>query len=119
MTLSVVPAHESWELTGRFLSVSRTWSPTKSPTFAELRSRYRPDARYKCKESERFKCYTYDELIARDKVSLDLVWLRDESLEDTDNLPPPEVLVGEIAEDLQSALTEIQALAESLSAATE
>ena len=54
-------------------------------------------------------------MIARDKVSLDLFWLRDESLEDADNLPPPAVLAAEIAEDLQSALTEIQALTEALS----
>ena len=66
-------------------------------------------------ESERFKRYTYDELISRDKVSLDLFWLRDESLEDADNLPPPDILAAEIAEDLQSALTEIQALTEALS----
>ena len=80
---------------------------------------YRPEERHKRKESERFKRYTYDELIARDKVSLDLFWLRDESLEDTDNLPPPAVLAAEIAEDLESALAEIQALAESLAAASE
>ena len=77
---------------------------------------YRADARHKRKESERFKRYAYDELIARDKVSLDLFWLRDESLEDTDNLPPPDVLAAEIAEDLEAALAEIQALAESLAA---
>ena len=70
---------------------------------------YNPAARHQRQESERFKRYPYDELIARDKVSLDLFWLRDESLEDIDNLPTPAVLAAEIAEDLQSALTEIQA----------
>ena len=77
---------------------------------------YNPGNRHQRQESERFKRYTFDELIARDKVSLDLFWLRDESLEDIDNLPAPAVLAAEIAEDLQSALTEIQALAESLTA---
>ena len=38
-------------------------------------------------ETERFRRFTYDELVARDKASLDIFWLRDESLEDTDNLP--------------------------------
>ena len=80
---------------------------------------YNPAARHQRQESERFKRYPYDELIARDKVSLDLFWLRDESLEDIDNLPTPAVLAAEIAEDLQSALTEIQALAESLISADE
>ena len=42
-----------------------------------------------------------------------------ESLEDTDNLPPPVVLAVEIAEDPESALAEIQALAESLAATSE
>ena len=48
---------------------------------------------------------------------LDIFWLRDDSLTDTDDLPPPAVLAAEIAEDLQAALEEIQALAESLAAA--
>ena len=37
----------------------------------------------------RWRAYTYDELIARDKASLDIFWLRDETLADSDNLPPP------------------------------
>lgn len=55
-----------------------------------------------------------DELVARDKASLDLFWLRDESLEDTESLPPPGVIAAEIVEDLQAALDEFSALAESL-----
>ena len=77
---------------------------------------FNPANRHQRQEADRFKRYTYDELIARDKVSLDLFWLRDDSLEDIDNLPAPSVLAAEIAEDLQSALTEIQALSESLTA---
>ena len=64
--------------------------------------------------SERFKRFTYEELLARDKVSLDLVWLRDESLEDLENLPPPDVIAQEIVEDLEAALAEFSAVAESL-----
>ena len=75
---------------------------------------YNPTDRHQRDESERFKRYTHEDLIARDKASLDLFWLRDESLEDIDNLPSPAVLAAEIAEDLQSALTEIQALTEAL-----
>jgi type I restriction-modification system DNA methylase subunit len=63
---------------------------------------------------KRFKRFSYDELIQRDKVSLDLVWLRDDSLEDLDNLPPPEVIAQEIVEDLEAALTEFAAIAASL-----
>ncbi|MCQ3812201.1 MAG: type I restriction-modification system subunit M [Acidimicrobiia bacterium] len=89
-------------------------NPLTRPDLDDFVACYNPTNRHKRRESERFKRYTYDELIARDKVSLDLFWLRDESLEDIDNLPAPAVLAAEIAEDLQSALTEIQALAESL-----
>ena len=64
-------------------------------------------------ESERFQRFTYDELLACDKVSLDITWLRDESLEDMDNLPPPDVIAQEIVEDLEAALAEFAAIAES------
>jgi type I restriction enzyme M protein len=56
----------------------------------------------------RWRSYTYDEIVARDKVSLDLFWLRDDSLEDSANLPEPYVLAEEIAEDLRSALAQIE-----------
>jgi type I restriction enzyme M protein len=55
-----------------------------------------------------------DDLHARDKVSRDLTWLRDDSLEDMENLPPPEVIAREIVEDLEAALAEFAAIAESL-----
>src|SRR5436305_1658133 len=60
--------------------------------------------RFERKESERFRCFSFDELQKRDKLSLDITWPRDESLEDTDNLPDPAVLAAEIVEDLQAAL---------------
>jgi type I restriction enzyme M protein len=51
-----------------------------------------------------------DEILARDKVSLDLTWLRDESLEDSASLPEPHVLAQEIADDLQAALAQMQGI---------
>jgi type I restriction enzyme M protein len=75
---------------------------------------YKTGERHKRVESERWKCFPYEDLIARDKVSLDVFWLRDESLEDTDNLPAPGVIAAEIVEDLESALAEFSALAEAL-----
>ena len=65
-------------------------------------------------ESERFRSYAYDELTARDKTNLDITWLRDESLEDLDNLPAPEVIAREIVEDLTAALAEFEAVAAAL-----
>lgn len=63
---------------------------------------------------ERFKSFTYDELIARDKVNLDITWMKDPSLDDADSLLPPEVIAKEIVEDLQAALSEFAAIAEAL-----
>ncbi len=70
-------------------------------------------------ESKRFRSFGYDELVARDKANLDIIWLRDESLEDLDNLPAPEVIAREIAEDLSAALAEFEAVAVALEAAAQ
>jgi len=67
-------------------------------------------------ETECFTSFTYDEVIARDKANLDITWLRDESLEDLDNLPAPEVIAREIVEDLTAALVEFEAVATALEA---
>jgi type I restriction enzyme M protein len=75
---------------------------------------YNPKRRQNREETERFKAFSYEELVTRDKASLDIFWLRDESLEDTDNLPAPEVIAAEIVEDLQAALDQFGAIAETL-----
>ncbi len=59
----------------------------------------------------RWRVYAYDELIARDKASLDIFWLKDDSLADSDNLPPPEVIAQEIVEDLEAALEQFRLIA--------
>lgn len=53
---------------------------------------YHAENRHERTESERFKCFAYDDLIKRDKVNLDIFGLKDESLEDSANLPPPDVI---------------------------
>jgi len=64
----------------------------------------------------RWREYTYDEIVARDKANLDITWLRDESLEDGANLPDPDVLAAEIVEDLQASLEQFAAIAGDLRA---
>ena len=73
--------------------------------------RYRPGKRQHRKatwsESNldgRWREFDYEELIKRDKTNLDIFWLKDKSLEDSENLPEPAVLAQEILDDLQSAL---------------
>ena len=63
----------------------------------------------------RWRAYDYDELVARDKVNLDIFWLRDESLEDTANLPDPDVLAEEILEDLRAATEQLEEILADLS----
>jgi len=58
----------------------------------------------------RWRVFSYDELAARDKCSLDIFWLKDESLEDSAKLPEPHVLAEEIADDLRSALEQIESV---------
>ena len=78
---------------------------------------YNPEDRHKRratwsekKPEGRWRAYSYDEIANRDKVSLDLFWLRDESLEDSASLPDPHILAEEIADDLRSALGEIEGI---------
>ena len=67
----------------------------------------------------RWRAYSYDELVARDKTSLDIFWLKDDSLADSDNLPAPGVIAMEIVEDLQAALAQFQLIAGDLGEAVE
>ena len=75
---------------------------------------YNPDNRHDRKETERFKAFSYDELMQQDKVNLDIFWLRDESLEDTENLPEPDELAEDIAANLAAALEQFQDIYEGI-----
>jgi len=75
---------------------------------------YNPENRYEREETERFKVFSYDELIKRDKVSLDIFWLRDKSLEESENLPDPDLLVKEIVKNLEVALGQFEDIKKNL-----
>ena len=89
-------------------------NPLKEDDLKDFIKCYNSENRFDRKETERFKLFTYDELIQRDKVSLDIFWLKDESLEDTDNLPEPDILALEITENLESALEQFRSIYEDL-----
>ncbi len=93
---------------------TRKENPLRREHLDDFVACYRPGARHERDETERFRRFGYDELVARDKVSLDIFWLSDDSLEDADGLQAPEVLAAEIAEDLEAALDEFSAIAASL-----
>ncbi len=62
----------------------------------------------------RWRAFTFDELMARDRANLDIFWIRDESLEETANLPEPDVLAAQIVEDLEAVLEQFRAIADDL-----
>ena len=93
-------------------------NPLSSEDLAEFIACYCPGRRDKRKATwsetnpeGRWRRYSYDEIVARDKTSLDLFWLKDKSLSDLDALPEPEELAEEIAENLQAALLSFREIA--------
>jgi type I restriction enzyme M protein len=89
-------------------------SPLRRDDLDDFVASYNPANRHDRVESEWFRAFTYDQLMKRDKASLDIFWLRDESLEDSENLPAPELIAAEIVEDLQAALDQFAAIAADL-----
>jgi type I restriction enzyme M protein len=95
--------------------------PLKRADLDEFVACYNPKNRHERKATwsekkpdGRWRAYGYDELVARDKASLDIFWLKDESLEDSENLPLPEVIAQEMIEDLEAALEQLRAIAADL-----
>jgi len=75
-------------------------NPPRRAHLDEFVAAYRPGARHERVESERFRRFSYEELVARDKVNLGMTWLEDVSLEGSDSLPAPEVLIAEIQDEM-------------------
>ncbi len=75
---------------------------------------YHQKNRHDRQERERFKSFTYEELTKRDKANLDIFWLKDEALEDSANLPAPEIIAADISSDLEAALEQFATIAEDL-----
>lgn len=88
-------------------------NPLASSDLEDFVSCYRTN-RVKRAETERFKRFDVGDLLKRDKLNIDITWLKDESLQDVDNLPPPEKIATEIVESLQEALDAFREVAEEL-----
>jgi type I restriction enzyme M protein len=97
-------------------------NPLKLEDLRDFITLYNPKNRNKRKEiynadtnpEGRWRKFTYEEIIARDKTSLDITWLKDKSLADLDNLPDPDVLAEEIIENLEAGLASFQQIIISL-----
>jgi len=93
----------------------------KRSDFDEFVDLFKPGAIHKrkptwsdAKPDGRWRSFDYEDLLKRDKLSLDLFWIKDESLEDSESLPAPDVLAAEIVEDLQDALEQFTGIAAAL-----
>lgn len=93
-------------------------NPMKESDLEDFVVCYKAPTRAGRKEVERFRKFTYVEIVARDKANLDIFWLKDDSLEDGDNLPPPAELATDIVDTLTAALEEFRQVEESLNGAT-
>ncbi len=86
-------------------------NPLKYSDLEDFIRCYNPENRFNRKETwseespeGRFRKFSYDEIIARDKTNLDIFWLKDKSLADLDNLPDPDILANEIIENMEASL---------------
>ncbi len=96
-------------------------NPLRTEDLTEFVRLYQPENRHTRTPSwsadnpeGRWRAYDYEELVARDKASLDIFWLKDESLADSDSLPVPEVIAQEIVDDLEAALEQFRLIAADL-----
>ena len=92
-------------------------NPMSDADLRDFVSCYNPVNRHKRRETYseknpdgRWRKFSVDEILKRDKTSLDIFWIKDKSLADLDNLPDPETLADDIIENLQGALESFQEL---------
>src|SRR3989344_5156994 len=89
-------------------------NPLKEEDLDDFVKCYNSDNRYQRKETERFKCFAYDEILKRDKTNLDIFWIKDESLDDLDKLPDPNIIANELVDDLEDALEQLREISDDL-----
>jgi type I restriction enzyme M protein len=97
-------------------------SPIKRKDFDEFVECYKPGKPHKRKETwsaenpdGRWRSYDYEDLLKRDKLSLDLFWVKDKSLTDTDSLLAPDILAQEVVDELEAALEQFTKITARLS----
>ena len=94
---------------------TRKVSPLTRADLDDFVASFNAGRRHEREESERFRRFSYGDLMQRDKVNLDIFWLRDESMEDSSNLQPPDQIADEIVEDLRAALEQLEEISSDLS----
>ncbi len=90
--------------------------PLKPDDLRDFIDCYHPENRHERKETERFRYYAYADLVARDKASLDIFWLKDDSARQPRRPAAPDVLQQEIIDHLEAALAAFRDVAAGLPA---
>jgi type I restriction enzyme M protein len=98
-------------------------NPSKRADLDNFAACYKPANRHERKPTwseknpeGRWRSFDYDALVKRDKLNLDILWLKDKSLEDSENPPEPDMLAQEIIDDLENALEQLRSVAAELKA---
>ncbi|MEI7832696.1 MAG: class I SAM-dependent DNA methyltransferase [bacterium] len=85
-------------------------NPLREEDLQDFITSYHPANRHERQETDRFRAFSYEDLLQRDKVSLDIFWLKDNTLEDSDSLPTPDLLAADIVENLEAALLQFSSI---------
>ncbi len=97
-------------------------NPLRFEDLQDFMACYQPGQRHKRTETwhpetnpeGRWRKFNYQEIVERDKTSLDITWIKDKSLTDLDNLPDPDVLATEIIENLEAGIESFREIMESM-----
>lgn len=89
-------------------------NPLQASDLDDFKACYQAGDRAARKESDCFHRFAVDELLKRDKLNLDIFWLKDDSLDDVDALPPPDAIAADIVENLRAALEAFESVSDEL-----
>ncbi len=96
-------------------------NPMKFEDLKDFINCYNPENRHVRKETwsqdnpnGRWRRFSCEEIVSRDKTNLDIFWVKDESLADLDNLPDPDILANEIIENVEAGLEGFREIVETL-----
>jgi len=100
-------------------------NPMKYENLKDFIKCYNPGNRHNRKQTwsednpdGRWRKFTYNGIMARDKTSLDIFWVKDKSLADLENLPAPDVLANDIIENIEDALESFKGMTEEINGIT-
>ena len=83
-------------------------NPLRDADLQDFIKAFKVENRHERVDTERFRAYSYEELTKREHANLDIFWLKEDSVEDVEDLPSPDILAAEITQNLESALTLFQ-----------